>query len=350
MDGLNLFHSGFTSPHSFGSRAKSVPHLLSWNVIVAPSLPSPPFLPLLMSRDGPDYPSPFLGAHPSDTDLEETKFYADGPGIYPDEFGHGQIRPQRPRDASIPAALVKSQGGIALPPHLAASAKANPHIVGWISTQISTILAFLFHTSIFLGSPSIPDTSSAQERHATRDICLIPQNIVPVVHFRFQKTHVYIDGNRHNNSYRGANCWSSSSTNDEQQSHDRLHSSRPAFIVGQTESGHATAKGDPPLPATFNLVDQAFTRSTGGILPLTLLPLKSSTWFPGTTTLPAAIEPVLDLLHSLTSKYLLVQQGEFDGDTRWKKLTEGIGFTADLSCEVTASILVNVLIIVLRGV
>jgi hypothetical protein len=135
-----------------------------------------------MSRDGPDYSSPFLGAHPSDTDLEETKFYADGPGIYPGEFGHGQIRPQRPRDASIPAALVKlkcrrkflswtkfwgwptvvisgqlllqiiawgfftavqSQGSIALPPPLAASAKANPHIVGWISTQISTIFAFL---------------------------------------------------------------------------------------------------------------------------------------------------------------------------------------------------------------
>jgi hypothetical protein len=37
---------------------------------------------------------------------------------------------------------VQSRGGIALPPHLAASAKANPHTVEWLSTQMSTILAF----------------------------------------------------------------------------------------------------------------------------------------------------------------------------------------------------------------
>jgi hypothetical protein len=38
---------------------------------------------------------------------------------------------------------VQSRGGIALPPHLAGTAKANPHTVAWLSTQISTILVFL---------------------------------------------------------------------------------------------------------------------------------------------------------------------------------------------------------------
>jgi hypothetical protein len=37
----------------------------------------------------------------------------------------------------------------------------------------------------------------------------------------------------------------------------------PAFIVGQTESGYAAVKGDLSLPATFNVMDQAFNRSTG---------------------------------------------------------------------------------------
>ncbi|KAJ7755780.1 hypothetical protein B0H14DRAFT_2635254 [Mycena olivaceomarginata] len=249
MDGLNLFHSGFTSPHSFGSRTKSVPHPLSWNVIVAPSLPSLPFLLLLMSRDDPDYSSPFLGAHPFDTDLEETKFYADGPGIYP----------------------VQSQGSIALPPHLAASAKANPHIVGWISTQISTIFAFLstldgMRLATFVSFFKMPTGSFIFEfQNPTFTLMAIVIIILTGVQTVGQQACIY---------------W--------------------------------------------------------GILLLTLLLLKSSTWFPGTTTLPATIETVWDLPHSVTSKYLLVQQG--------------IGFIADVSCEVIASILVNVLIIVLRGV
>ncbi|KAJ7343009.1 hypothetical protein DFH08DRAFT_963025 [Mycena albidolilacea] len=71
--------------------------------------------------------------------------------------------------------------------------------------------------------------------------------------------------------------------------------SQPAFIVGQTESGYAVVK--------------AFNRSTGGILPLTLSPLNSSTWFPGTKTLPATIKPEWDIPRGLISSYSLIQQG-----------------------------------------
>jgi hypothetical protein len=39
--------------------------------------------------------------------------------------------------------------------------------------------------------------------------------------------------------------------------------SRAPFIVGQTDSGYAAVKGDLSLPATFNVMDQAFNRSTG---------------------------------------------------------------------------------------
>ncbi|KAJ7844543.1 hypothetical protein B0H14DRAFT_3455557 [Mycena olivaceomarginata] len=83
----------------------------------------------------------------------------------------------------------------------------------------------------------------------------------------------------------------------------------PAFIVGQTESGYAAVKGDLSLPATFNVMDQAFNRSTG-IASL-------STWFPGTKTLPATIRPQWDIPRSLSSSYSLMQQG----------------FTADVSCK-----------------
>ncbi|KAJ7786743.1 hypothetical protein B0H14DRAFT_3583112 [Mycena olivaceomarginata] len=80
---------------------------------------------------------------------------------------------------------------------------------------------------------------------------------------------------------------------------------------------NGTVKGDLSLPATFNVMDQAFNRSTGGILPLGLSPLNSSTWFPGTKTLPATIRPQWDIPRSLSSSYSLMQQG----------------FTADVSCK-----------------
>ncbi|KAJ7872493.1 hypothetical protein B0H14DRAFT_2570229 [Mycena olivaceomarginata] len=345
MDGLNLFHSGFTSPHSFGSRTKSVPHPLSWNVIVAPSLPSLPFLLLLMSRDDPDYSSPFLGAHPSDTDLEETKFYADGPGIYPGNFCHGRSSGDGPRSLSVANYYCKLSLGASSPqysrkevslfPLIWASAKANPHIVGWISTQISTIFAFL-STLIFSWS-----VRRSLTLHLRRD----GMRLATFVSFLKIPTRSFI-----------------------------FEFQNPTFtlmaIVIIILTGVQTAGQQACI--------------YWGILLLTLLLLKSSTWFPGTTTLPATIETVWDLLHSVTSKYLLVQQG--------------IGFIADVSCEfwnctdktipqfqfhnntvkdwqdpqlvgssisfatlesdcatdvlgeVIASILVNVLIIVLRGV
>ncbi|KAJ7343062.1 hypothetical protein DFH08DRAFT_963071 [Mycena albidolilacea] len=94
--------------------------------------------------------------------------------------------------------------------------------------------------------------------------------------------------------------------------------SRAPFIVGQTDSGYAAVKGDLSLPVTFNVMDYCKHSIVilGGILPLTLSPLNSSTWFPGTKTLPPTIKPVCDLPYSLTSSYPLFRQG----------------FTADVYC------------------
>ncbi|KAJ7841485.1 hypothetical protein B0H14DRAFT_3694146 [Mycena olivaceomarginata] len=221
---------------------------------------------------------------------------------------------------------VQSRGGIALPPHLAASAKANPH------------------TSIFLGCSSIRDASPAEGWHATRHIVSFVKISSRSFIFDFKKptftltaiviiilTGVQTAGWSAlitpraiviNTPLIGYEIDLSSPLLRQMPNNAAVTdcivngTSRAPFIVGQTDSGYAAVKGDLSLPATFNVMDQAFNRSTGGILPLTLSPLNSSTWFPGTKTLPPTIKPVWDLPHSLTSSYSLSQQG----------------FTADVSC------------------
>ncbi|KAJ7192566.1 hypothetical protein GGX14DRAFT_594393 [Mycena pura] len=90
----------------------------------------------------------------------------------------------------------------------------------------------------------------------------------------------------------------------------------PAFAAGQTEAGYAAAKDDLDFPASFTLMSQNFDISTAGILPMTLLDINATSWFPGVSTIPGTLQPTDDLPKGLTERYSMVQQG----------------FTADVSC------------------
>ncbi|KAK7028731.1 hypothetical protein R3P38DRAFT_2937949 [Favolaschia claudopus] len=242
-------------------------------------------------------------------------------------------------------AFVQHRGGLALPLAWAASAKANPHSVQWVSTQVATILAFC---STFLFSWGARQSitlrlrgdgmSLAQFVHylqiSSRSLILNPRNLTMtfMAMFVFILTGVQTAG------------WSSlitprTITIDTPLAGHGIDLSSPllkdlrgtqavdfcrktssaaaAFIVGQTESGYTAVKGNLGLPATLTVMDLSFNRSTEGILPLTLEPLNASTWFEGATTLPSTIKPEWDLPDGLGSSYTLHQQG----------------FTADVSCE-----------------
>ncbi|KAJ6474867.1 hypothetical protein C8R45DRAFT_1103010 [Mycena sanguinolenta] len=93
-----------------------------------------------------------------------------------------------------------------------------------------------------------------------------------------------------------------------------------SFYVGQTESGYAALKGDIGLTGILTLMDQAFNHSTSGILPQTLYPVNTSSWFPSPNieTIPQNIDTDVDLPEGLSSfSYTVTQQG----------------FSADVSCE-----------------
>lgn len=101
-----------------------------------------------------------------------------------------------------------------------------------------------------------------------------------------------------------------------------------AFIEGQTESGYAVAKDDMGFPASLTFMEQAFNISTckahsprplpqaqhfaAGILPLPLIEVNTTSWFPGnfTSSIPATIKPAVELPNGLSSSYSMVQQGE----------------------------------------
>ncbi|KAJ7833587.1 hypothetical protein B0H14DRAFT_3142539 [Mycena olivaceomarginata] len=319
-----------------------------------------------MLPDRPEYSVPFLGAHsPAASEPEEKPLHFDG-------FGHGQIPPQRPRKFlswktvsnfwGWPAiviggqlllqtlawgffAVVQSRGGISLPLHLAASAKAHPHTVEWLSTQMSTILAF-FSTLLFSwglrrsvtlrlrrdGMPLATFVSfiKISSRSFILNLrkpkyCLMAVAMIILTGVQTAGWSALITPRAIviSTPLIGHEIDLSSPLLRQMQSNAALNNcvtngtNGPAFIVGQTESGYAAVKGDLSLPATFNVMDQAFNRSTGGILPLGLSPLNSSTWFPGTKILPATIRPQWDIPRSLSSSYSLMQQG----------------FTADVSCK-----------------
>ncbi|KAF8153590.1 hypothetical protein K438DRAFT_2026700, partial [Mycena galopus ATCC 62051] len=93
-------------------------------------------------------------------------------------------------------------------------------------------------------------------------------------------------------------------------------SNNPAFVVGQTESGYAAVNENLNLPVSLTLLGQSFFTSTGGILPLTLVDVPTSSSFPNNTTLPAAFSIPGVLPSALSSEYSITQQG----------------YTADVSC------------------
>ncbi|KAJ7343055.1 hypothetical protein DFH08DRAFT_1011667 [Mycena albidolilacea] len=230
---------------------------------------------------------------------------------------------------------VQLRGGLALPLRLAASAKANPHTVQWISTQASTILAF-FSTLLFSWGVRRSITLHLRKDGMSLAICVSfvkissrwfilnpmkPKCSLMAIVIIILTGLIALNLIVHFTQAESLN--NASALLREMQKNTALNecvwngASRPAFIVGQSESGYAAVKGDLSFPATFNLIDQAFSRSTGGILSLTLSPLNSSTWFRSTKTLQTTIKPEWDIPRSLTSSYLLIQQG----------------FTADVSCK-----------------
>ncbi|KAF7354356.1 hypothetical protein MVEN_01124200 [Mycena venus] len=241
--------------------------------------------------------------------------------------------------------LLQYRGGIALPYELAAWAKANPHTVEWVSTQLATILAFL---STLLFSWGVRQSITLRLRGdgmtfaafisfihiSARSLILNPRklkfslislSIIILTGVQTAGWSALITPRAVviNTALIGHEIDLSSPLLEQMQNNDALTycvlnaTSGPSFMVGQTESGYAAVKGHLSFPATFTLMDQSFNLSTGGILPLTLSSLNASTWFFNATTIPATVRPAVDLPKGLGSSYSLNQQG----------------FTADVSCQ-----------------
>ncbi|KAJ6449453.1 hypothetical protein C8R45DRAFT_1044821 [Mycena sanguinolenta] len=240
--------------------------------------------------------------------------------------------------------FLEFRGGVALPSHLAAWAKANPHTVQWISTQIATILAF-FSTLLFAWG-----VRQSVTLHLRGD----GMALVTFVSFiKISTRSLILNPRRHKQSLMSIAIiiltgvqtagWSAlitpravvistpligreidlSSPLLSQIDNDGLdycvvHSTKlPAFIVSQLESGYAAVEGDLSFPAILTVMDRTFNLSTGGILPLSLSPVNASRSFQNATTIPATIIPTQALPEALDSSYSFSQQG----------------FTADVSCE-----------------
>ncbi|KAJ6452954.1 hypothetical protein C8R45DRAFT_1223336 [Mycena sanguinolenta] len=307
-----------------------------------------------MFSDQSEHSVPFLGHPPATSELEYSNVDAEEKPFHRDTFGHRRILRQPRRKFLSRQFLSKlmgwpaiRRGGISLPHRLAAWAKANPHIVEWISTQIATIFAF-FSTLLFSwgirGSITLHLRGDGMSfaafisfvKISTRSLILNPRrrilslmSIVIIILTGVQTAGwsalitpraVVIS-----TPLTGYDIDLSSpllrkmlgNENEVLDSCVVASTSLPAFIVGQTESGYTAVQGDMGFPATFTMMDQPFNLSTAGISPLTLSPLNASTWFTNITTIPATVKPVWDLPDGLDSSYSLSQQG----------------FTADVSCK-----------------
>ncbi|KAF8188764.1 hypothetical protein K438DRAFT_1971942 [Mycena galopus ATCC 62051] len=234
--------------------------------------------------------------------------------------------------------------GVALPSQLAAWAKANPHTVQWVSTQIATILAF-FSTLLFAwgvrqsitmrlhGDGMALVTFVSFVKISTRSLILNPRrrklslmSIAIIILTGVQTAGwsalitpraVVISTPLIGHEIDLSSPLLSQIHNDGVDYCVVNSTGLPAFIVSQIESGYTAVKGDLSFPAILTVMDQTFNLSTGGILPLTLSPVNASTWFQNATTIPATIKPTQDLPEALDSSYSVSQQG----------------FTADVSCE-----------------
>ncbi|KAJ7834022.1 hypothetical protein B0H14DRAFT_3142438 [Mycena olivaceomarginata] len=173
--------------------------------------------------------------------------------------------------------MLQWRGGIALPHRLAASAKANPHTVEWISTQIATILAFsstmLFSWGV-RGSITLHLHGDGMSfaaftsfiKISTHSLILNPRrrilslmSIVVIILTGVQTAGTLLTGHEIDLS---------SSLLRQMQNNEALDfcmeksTKLPAFVVGQTESGYTAVKGNLSFPATFTLMDQPFNLST----------------------------------------------------------------------------------------
>ncbi|KAF7344271.1 hypothetical protein MVEN_01718400 [Mycena venus] len=343
---------------------------------------------LPMYPDHAEHFVPFLGQASTSSELEEAE--ADGyeKPLKVDTFGRGHMQRQHRRKFMSRQFLSKLMGwpgvvicgqlmlqavawgffgflqlrrGVALPSQLAAWAKANPHTVQWISTQIATILAFFFDTVIF----SLHHAYAVVSHYPSLFAWGVRQSITLHLHgdgmalvtfvsfIKISTRSLILNPRRRKLSLMSIAIiiltgvqtagWSAlitpravvittpligheidlSSPLFSQIHNDGLNycvvdsTGLPAFIVEQLESGYTAVKGDLSFPAILTVMDQTFNLSTGGILPLTLSPVNASTWFQNATTIPATITPTRDLPEALDSSYSLRQQG----------------FTADVSCE-----------------
>ncbi|KAJ6582372.1 hypothetical protein B0H19DRAFT_1252474 [Mycena capillaripes] len=249
--------------------------------------------------------------------------------------------------------LLQSRRGLPLSHSRAVWASANPHIVDWITTLFATILAFLttslfsfairksttlhlhgdgmslaaFIASIKLSARSIildPD-------HRRRKLGLMSIFIffmsggVLTAGFKALITPYSIDVNGPIVGYEidlSSPVLGQFENNEALKSCLETGTNTPLFIVGQTESGFAAAKGHIGVPATFAMMDQTVNISTAGILPLALKSRNTTTWFTGASfndsqSLPSTIRSVTNLPKGLSSAYSLIQQG----------------FTTDVTCK-----------------
>ncbi|KAF8214263.1 hypothetical protein K438DRAFT_1750324 [Mycena galopus ATCC 62051] len=331
-----------------------------------------------MYPDRTQHSVPFLGQASTSPELEETDANGYEKPLKFDTFGRGQMQGRQRRLMGWPAVVIcgqlilqavawgffgflESRRGVALPSHLAVWAKANPHTVQWISTQIATILAF-FSTFLFAwgvrqsitlhlhGDGMALVTFVSFIKISTRSLILNPRrrklslmSIAIIILTGVQTAGwsalitpraVVISTPLVGHEIDLSSPVLSQIDNDGLD-YCVVHSTKtPAFIVSQLESGYAAVEGDISSTAILTVMDQTFNLSTGlvffvyppayiaqyfsgGILPLTLSSVNASTLFQNGTTIPATIIPTQDLPESLDSSYSFSQQG----------------FTADVSCE-----------------
>ncbi|KAK7049179.1 hypothetical protein R3P38DRAFT_2872955 [Favolaschia claudopus] len=238
-------------------------------------------------------------------------------------------------------ALLQVKGAIAAPYKLVTWAYANPHTLQWITTQVSIILSFFstlllswairqsitlhlrgdgmslvaFISYIRISSRALILNRRNLKLSAMAVLIIIltgvqtagwsalisPQTIVkdtPLIGQELDVTSSFL-------------------TRKDPTVDSCVEYGMNGFMIGQTESGYTALKGKLGYPATFMVMDQVFNVTTGGILPLTLQPISTRTYFLGATAMPISIKPKWDLPRGLAATYSLVQQG----------------FTADVSCR-----------------
>ncbi|KAJ6540707.1 hypothetical protein B0H19DRAFT_1269254 [Mycena capillaripes] len=289
--------------------------------------------------------TPFLGPASTSSELEDTEFDSYEKPLKLGTFGGNPMQRQHNRKFMSRQFLSKLVGwpgvvicgqlilqmvawgffgflqlrrGVALPSRTAAWAKANPHTVEWISTQIATILAF-FSTFLFAWSVRQSITLHLHGddmalvsfisyiKISTRSLILNPRrrklslmSIVIVI-----LTGVQTAGWSALITPRvvvittpliGHEIDLSNSLFSQLPDHPRLSycvgsTKLPSFIVDQAESGYTAMQGDLSIPAILTVMDQSFNISTGGISPLPLSPVNASTWFQDATTIPTTVKP-----------------------------------------------------------